>query len=439
VVSAFDAVDAALFDIGSTLVMGPSVSPTKEIALAFGLNADEARALTRLIMCQDFDGPQDVCAAIEQLGHLVTPERRAIVGSLWLAQEGAASPIPGADDALSAFVSAGKTVGLLSDIWAPYFRSVETALPHVVSRSRPFLSFRCGLKKPDPAFFDTAAKGLGAPPSRIVMIGDSYLEDIEPAIAAGMRTAWVLSRPEKERANLLNVLAGRAPRPDWIVATTAEVITAMQTTLTQAPLRIANVWKHSEGELLERLRAVTLLKDRSVEIYRGASISVERLAPESIAPAQLYVLQEALELQRQLRYELQRFGVDSLALDGFVEIEVEGRDGRVGLLPPVVEESIEANGRVVNLICDGMHRVYLSRLEWVMPKVVFVRGLDRRYPYYAYPNTNGWDDVKLVTSLKEETGEKTLKKWHRIENYKSLYRDFSVVFSNLSVPRGAGR
>ena len=203
-------------------------------------------------------------------------------------------------------------------------------------------------------------------------------------------------------------------------------------------MRITNVRRHSVNELIGRMRTVTLVEDRSNEIYRSAAISVERLAPEHLAPAQLYVLREALEVQRKLRLQLRRFDLDSLDLDGFVEIELEGRPDRIGFLPPVVEESIEANGRTMNVICDGMHRLFLARLEWTTPRVVFVRGINRRFPYYAYPNINGWNDVRVIDKLSDAEGGKILKKWHRIENHRSLFRDFSVAFSNLSVPRGAG-
>jgi FMN phosphatase YigB (HAD superfamily) len=220
---ALDVVDGVLFDIGSTLVMGPDVSPAKELARAFGVEGERAAALTRLIMCHDFGEPDEVCLAIERVGFEVDLVRRQFVTDLWRAQERAASPIAGAASAVEAFVAAGKRVGLLSDIWAPYYRAVETVLPGVVSRVEPILSFRCAMKKPDAAFFAAAVDRLGLPPARILMVGDSYHSDIAPAMAAGMKTAWVLTRPDREIGSLLDVLNGRRPRPDWTLATTEDV------------------------------------------------------------------------------------------------------------------------------------------------------------------------------------------------------------------------
>ena len=205
------------------------------------------------------------------------------------------------------------------------------------------------------------------------------------------------------------------------------------------PITVTEVHQHDVNELIERMRRVSLLEDKSLLPYQNASVSLEQISPDSLAPAQLYVLRSNLERQRHLKFELARHGVDLFRLNGFVELQLEGEDGLVGMVPPVVEESVEANGRVVNLICDGIHRLFLARLEWVVPEVVFVRGIDKRFPYYAYPNVRGWDDVQPVETLVEEGGGKMLKKWHRVEKHRALYRDFTGPFSNLSVPRGVGQ
>jgi FMN phosphatase YigB (HAD superfamily) len=50
------------------------------------------------------------------------------------------------------------------------------------------------------------------------MIGDTYRNDIRPALDLGMKTVWLLHRPDKERADLLEVLNDAAPRPDLTLA-----------------------------------------------------------------------------------------------------------------------------------------------------------------------------------------------------------------------------
>ena len=60
----------------------------------------------------------------------------------------------------------------------------------------PYLSLvvdsrRVGVSKPDPAIYTYAVRRLGLPPSSIMMVGDSFERDIQPARAIGMRTAWL--------------------------------------------------------------------------------------------------------------------------------------------------------------------------------------------------------------------------------------------------------
>ena len=67
----------------------------------------------------------------------------------------------------------------------------------------PFLavivdSRRVRLFKPDPAIFVHAAKEIGADPTDVMMVGDSFDRDVRPAKKIGMKTAW---------------LEGLAPRP----------------------------------------------------------------------------------------------------------------------------------------------------------------------------------------------------------------------------------
>jgi putative hydrolase of the HAD superfamily len=50
------------------------------------------------------------------------------------------------------------------------------------------LSGLAGLRKPDPAIFLDAARALGVPPSRCIMVGDRIDNDIQPARSVGMAT-----------------------------------------------------------------------------------------------------------------------------------------------------------------------------------------------------------------------------------------------------------
>ena len=196
--------------------------------------------------------------------------------------------------------------------------------------------------------------------------------------------------------------------------------------------KIERVEHFPSDDLVTRLRRVTMLKRPEIFIYQHAEISLQEMDTEVLFPAQSYVLVQEMQKVRRLKWELARLGYDLFRLEGYIKIWLEGEDHPIDLLPPVVEESVERNGRVVNIINDGMHRLYLAYLEWTIPQVVFVRDLPAELPYYAFPNPAQWSGIKWVESLPEGF----VKKWHRIADYKTLYRDFNSAFDNVGGPRG---
>jgi len=71
-------------------------------------------------------------------------------------------------------------------------------------------------RKPNPEFMWAAARQLGAPPERCLVVGDNIAADIAGARAAGMRSAWV------ERDGL--AAPPDALRPDWTVTSLNQVV-----------------------------------------------------------------------------------------------------------------------------------------------------------------------------------------------------------------------
>ncbi|MBF0530076.1 MAG: hypothetical protein HQK55_12560 [Deltaproteobacteria bacterium] len=212
-----------------------------------------------------------------------------------------------------------------------------------------------------------------------------------------------------------------------------------------APERIVieNLEHFGPEELIGHLKQVCMFKGRFQHIhpYQQAFISLEKIACEDLHPPQTYVLINQLKKIRQLKTALAVHGLDIYELNGFVRLKLEGYDEPVDLLPPIVEESIERNGRIARIICDGLHRVYNAWSEWVIPQVVYVRGLPKEYPYYAYPNRNpDWTGIVKFEDPDHIPPEgEFLKKWHRFDNYRDYYRDFNSAFKNVGGPRGHGQ
>jgi len=201
-------------------------------------------------------------------------------------------------------------------------------------------------------------------------------------------------------------------------------------------MEITSIKRHSAQDLMDRLRRVPLLKQPEILVYERALISLENIHTDYLHPPQNYIWLEELRKVQNLRWSLMAWGVDLFRLDGFVTYTVRQEDGTEAdydLYPPIVEESFEADGTLAALINDGMHRVYLARLEWVAPQVAYIRGVPKEFPYYAFPRPGRWEGLDL---LADNPDPKTyLKKTHRIRDNKKLYRDFQAVFQNVGRSR----
>ncbi|MFZ5453199.1 MAG: hypothetical protein ACOZF2_15175 [Thermodesulfobacteriota bacterium] len=195
---------------------------------------------------------------------------------------------------------------------------------------------------------------------------------------------------------------------------------------------------HGAPELIARLKEVPLLKQPDVFVYQQALITLEQIRTDCLHPAQNYLWLQELKKTQELRWSLAAKGVDLFKLDGYVTYRVRQEDGTeedYALYPPIVEESVEADGTLVLIINDGMHRLYLARLEWVVPQVVYIRGVPKDYPYYAYPRREGWAGLELLADNPDP--RVYLKKCHRQRDNKRLYRDFQAVFRNVGRSRSS--
>jgi hypothetical protein len=205
-------------------------------------------------------------------------------------------------------------------------------------------------------------------------------------------------------------------------------------------MEIVQVKHHPAPELLARLRRVPLQEQPEVKIYETALISLENIHTNCLHPPQNYVWLEELRKVQELRWSLQEHGLNMFHLNGFVSYTVKEAGGELveyDLYPPIIEESFEADGTVALLINDGMHRVYLARSEWVVPQVVYVRGIPKEFPYYAYPRPRGWEGLDLLADNPDKN--RYLKKCHRIRHNKALYRNFQAVFQNVGGSRSTPR
>lgn len=89
-----------------------------------------------------------------------------------------------------------------------------------------------GVTKPDPTIFEIALERFGAAPHEAVMIGDSFSNDIEGAIGAGIAPLW-LNRNENETLATAGVMGQKAVKKP----ASASVLSSNVTTISSlAPL-----------------------------------------------------------------------------------------------------------------------------------------------------------------------------------------------------------
>lgn len=190
-----------------------------------------------------------------------------------------------------------------------------------------------------------------------------------------------------------------------------------------------------EQELLARLKKTRLRGFDRAEVYRDATLGIETVDTNELTPAQRYVLADGVRTILEIADAFTPLGIDVFDLRGALLWWPEGADlseAPIPFLPPVIEESTEADGSKVLLINDGIHRVYAARKRGRKLNVVLARSVPAEYPYYAYALPDGWKQVEELAELSEGYQK---KEYRNPENYKALFRDFNEIFEGIQKQR----
>ncbi len=201
-----------------------------------------------------------------------------------------------------------------------------------------------------------------------------------------------------------------------------------------------NILKHeliSLPDLLSRFQQTRLKGHGQPSIYAHAHLTLEEaVAPDRLMPAQRYVLQSDFRTVLDLYQTFLEKSIDIFSLTGGLlfwreEPETGLEEGPIPLTPPIVEVSQEALGKEIWLISDGMHRVYTARQLGKPINIILVQQVPTKYPYYAYPLSNGWTEVIELAELPDLFQ----KKAYRESNYKELFRNYNEVFPGIQKQR----
>lgn len=197
---------------------------------------------------------------------------------------------------------------------------------------------------------------------------------------------------------------------------------------------LLSVTPFSAEELIAALRRTPLRGFDKALVYQHAKLAIAKgVDPETLAPAQRYVLTPTIERLIALREALLAHGIDLFSLHGGAWVRTaEHPDEEIPVAPAIVEESIEPDGRKVLLINDGLHRVAAARALGLPISVVLVKGVPLEHPYYAYALPNGWSEVAQLQELPDVYEKKS---YRLPESYKSLFREFNAVLPGVQKQR----
>lgn len=222
------------FDIGATLIAGPALTPAQQIAAALGFDDTARHRFDQRLLTSRLETPAALAALLTSACSV--PEKMAtdLATAVWQSQTEAPEVIQGGVELLSALRAAGVQYGFISNIWFPYAATFLQLYGPLAESRLTFFSFRLGVAKPDPDVFRQAVAAAGGMPQACVMVGDSYDSDMRPAIALGMRTVWILHRPEQEQTELKRIRRKKLSAPDKVVPFLAGLNVSMLTDWTSS-------------------------------------------------------------------------------------------------------------------------------------------------------------------------------------------------------------
>lgn len=180
---------AVVFDLWNTLAFSPGGSPFQRAKAV--LRSDQAEAfaafqrdaMTRVYV----DRGACFAAWRERLG--LDPAQEAEISSAFAAAEEDARLFPETAEALAS-ARAHARLALLSNTQSFDLGLLERLGISEAIRVRG-LSAELGAAKPEAEAFDALAKKLGLFPGNLAMVGDSWTDDIEGALAAGWTAIWI--------------------------------------------------------------------------------------------------------------------------------------------------------------------------------------------------------------------------------------------------------
>ena len=187
---------AVVFNLWNTLVFSPAGSPFQRMKEL--LRPEQEHHVTALMRDGMVQPYASVRAFLEAWKTPVRLEETQVEAMAQAFQEAGAQAecFPGSTEAVGAVRDLAR-VALLSNTQTFGLELLDRLGIAERIRTR-VLSAEIGTLKPEPAAFETVQRKLGMFPGNLVMVGDSWKDDVEGAVAAGWTAIWV-NREAKPR------------------------------------------------------------------------------------------------------------------------------------------------------------------------------------------------------------------------------------------------
>jgi FMN phosphatase YigB (HAD superfamily) len=217
-----------IFDLGGTLMEGPDISPASRFIRELKIGEECKDIINRFLFTENITDVETLTNRFLECFPDLSREHIGQIEKIWTSQFDDGFVLPGVFELFDNIRKASYKVGIISNIWHPYYTCFENLFSRYLDVFEVItLSHREGLEKPHHMLFRKTLDmfchkcndGQPVNPENVCMIGDSYYHDISPALEMGFRTVWILIRPSREIQFLEEISQGKRKPADLMLST----------------------------------------------------------------------------------------------------------------------------------------------------------------------------------------------------------------------------
>jgi FMN phosphatase YigB (HAD superfamily) len=214
-----------IFDIGGTLMEGPVTSPTSRFIKELGLKNEDKHLISSFLFTNEITNPEVLSERFASVFPYLKKEDHETIKHIWKTQLSEGYPLPGAFELLRHLINSGCRLGIISNIWHPYYLCFQNIFNEFIPNFEVMtLSYISGIEKPDLSLFKNTYETFQQRSKEAVdyqdfcMVGDSYYHDVAPAHEIGFKTLWILEKPSREIQYLEGLSEKKLKHPNYIIS-----------------------------------------------------------------------------------------------------------------------------------------------------------------------------------------------------------------------------